>query len=331
MSTDVQLFKGGIPAYLKEQPLNAVTKALLGGSGKTTKNISIRGNVFRLVANGKEIATSDERSMNVVIVNVSPKVHRTFYAGSYVEGAKVGPTCWSKDGERPDDTITNPQSDACSKCPQNIAGSGQNGSKACKYGRKLAVALENDLDGDIFGLSLPAQSIFGDADNGKMPLGAYTQHLAGFNVNVTAVVTEMRFDTNSATPKLFFKPVRPLTPEEYESVMERSETPNVLEMIKVSFKEAVDGPPSEKPKLSAFKPKVVEPKEEEPEEEEVVVKPKTTGFKPVKSKVVEPKEEEPEAVAEPAAPTKRASKKDELPPEAKKTMAGIMDQWDDDE
>lgn len=328
MSTDVQLFKGGIPAYLKEQPLNAVTKALLGGSGKTTKNISIRGNVFRLVANGKEIATSDERSMNVVIVNVSPKVHRTFYAGSYVEGAKVGPTCWSKDGERPDDTITNPQSDACSKCPQNIAGSGQNGSKACKYGRKLAVALENDLDGDIFGLSLPAQSIFGDADNGKMPLGAYTQHLAGFNVNVTAVVTEMRFDTNSATPKLFFKPVRPLTPEEYESVMERSETPNVLEMIKVSFKEAVDGPPSEKPKLSAFKPKVAEPEDDEIQEE---VKPKTTGFKPVKSKVVEPKEEEPEAVAEPAAPTKRASKKDELPPEAKKTMAGIMDQWDDDE
>ena len=97
MSTDVQLFKGGIPAYLKEQPLNAVTKALLGGSGKTTKNISIRGNVFRLVANGKEIAVSDDRSMNVVIVNVAPKVHRTFYAGGYVEGAKVGPTCWSKD------------------------------------------------------------------------------------------------------------------------------------------------------------------------------------------------------------------------------------------
>ena len=42
----------------------------------------------------------------------------------------------------------------------------------------------------------------------------------------------------------------------------------------------------------------------------------------------EPVEEE--VVAEPAPPTKRASKKDEPAP-AKKSMAAIMDQWDDEE
>lgn len=299
MSTDVQLFKGGIPAYLKAQPLNDITKSLLGSTGKTTKRISIRGNVFRLVANGKEIATSDERSMNVVIVNASPKVHRTFYAGAFDPNAKVSPTCWSADGERPDQGLSNPQSDACSKCPQNIAGSGQGNTKACKFGRMLAVVLENDLEGDVFQLSLPSQSIFGGAEDGKMPLNAYTQFLAGFNVNVTAVVTEMRFDTSSATPKLFFKAIRPLNAEEYDMLTQRSETPEVTSLVTVSFKETVDGPPSTKPKLSAFK---AVKQEAEPEDD---------------------------TPAETAEPVKKATKKAEVAPAANK-LAAVMDQWDDE-
>ena len=296
MTTDVQLFKSGVPSYLKAQPLNAITKSLLG-SGKTTKKISIRGNVFRLVVNGKEIATSEERSMKVVLVNVAPKVHRTFYAGMFNPNVKAGPDCWSADGERPDASIDSPQSDACHNCEKNIAGSGTGKTKACKFGRMLAVVLDNDLNGDVFQLSLPAQSIFGDADGGKMPLNAYAQFLAGFNVNVTAVVTEMRFDTNSATPKLFFKAVRPLTEEEYDALSLRGETPEVKSLVKVSFRPQADVTPADVPKL------------------------------PSKAKVKDADEEV--GAEEPTQPKKRDSKKEE--PAAKKSLASVLDQWDDEE
>ena len=296
MTTDVQLFKSGVPSYLKAQPLNAITKSLLG-SGKTTKKISIRGNVFRLVVNGKEIATSEERSMKVVLVNVAPKVHRTFYAGMFNPNVKAGPDCWSADGERPDASIDSPQSDACHNCEKNIAGSGTGKTKACKFGRMLAVVLDNDLNGDVFQLSLPAQSIFGDADSGNMPLNAYAQFLAGFNVNVTAVVTEMRFDTNSATPKLFFKAVRPLTEEEYDALSLRGETPEVKSLVKVSFRPQADVTPADVPKL-----------------------PNKAKAKDVDEGV---------GAEEPTQPKKRDSKKEE--PAAKKSLASVLDQWDDEE
>ena len=296
MTTDVQLFKSGVPSYLKAQPLNAITKSLLG-TGKTTKKISIRGNVFRLVVNGKEIATSEERSMKVVLVNVAPKVHRTFYAGMFNPNVKAGPDCWSADGERPDASIDSPQSDACHNCEKNIAGSGTGKTKACKFGRMLAVVLENDLNGDVFQLSLPAQSIFGDADGGKMPLNAYAQFLAGFNVNVTAVVTEMRFDTDSATPKLYFKALRPLTEEEYDALSLRGETPEVKSLVRVSFRPQADVTPADVPKL-----------------------PNKAEAKDVDEGV---------GAEEPTQPKKRDSKKEE--PAAKKSLASVLDQWDDEE
>jgi hypothetical protein len=297
MSTDVQLFKNGVPSYLKAQGLNSITKSLIGG-GKTTKQISIRGNVFRMMVNGKEIAASEDRSMKVVIVSASPKVHRTFYAAAFDPNAKAAPNCWSADGDRPDPSIENPQSDACHSCDKNINGSGQNNSKACKYGRMLAVVLENDLNGDVFRLSLPSKSIFGSAEDGKMPLNAYAQFLAGFNVNVTAVVTEIRFDTNSATPKLFFKAVRPLTEDEYEALSQRSETPEVKELVKVSFQ-----PPSETPETAA------------------PVKPKAKA-------AVAASKEESEDEGEVEQPKKRESKA-EAP--NKKNLADVLNQWDDDE
>lgn len=252
-----------------------------------------------MMVNGKEIAKSDERGMNVVIVNVAPKVHRTFYAKTYDPNATehAGPTCWSADGDRPDKSVAEPQSDACMKCEKNINGSGQGNTKACKYGRLVAVALENDLEGDVFRLSLPSQSIFGNADNGKMPLNAYAQFLAGFNVNVTAVVTEMRFDTDSATPKLFFKAVRPLTEAEYQTLSARAEEPEVKELVKVSFQAPTkDTPAAEAPKP---KPKAIAAPEDAPE---------------------------PEAEGEPEQPKKRESKKDESP---KKSLASVLDEWDD--
>jgi hypothetical protein len=91
--------------------------------------------------------------------------------------------------------------------------------------------LENDIRGDIYQLTLPAQSIFGAAENGKMPLQTYAKFLGSHGLPITAVVTEMRFDTASATPRLTFKAVRPLEADELETVTEKGQSPEAKAAI----------------------------------------------------------------------------------------------------
>lgn len=250
MSNEMTLFKSGnnLPAYLKNRELDEVTKNLMGGSGSSVKRISIKGGVWRLMAGGKEIAVNEDRAMNVVIVNAAPDVARTYYEGTYDPDAQkaAAPVCWSANSKTPDPSVENPQSADCANCPKNVKGSGAGGGRACRFSRRLAVVLENDLSGDVFQLTLPAQSIFGDGENGKLPLNSYVKFLAGFNVPVTAVVTEMRFDTNSATPKLTFKAVRPLTEDEFATTSARGATPEAKAAITMTVAQADNVPKLEK-------------------------------------------------------------------------------------
>jgi hypothetical protein len=111
--------------------------------------------------------------------------------------------------------------------------------------------LENDLQGDVYQLTLPAQSIFGNVEGGKMPMQAYAKFLGGHGLPVTAVVTEMRFDTSSATPKLTFKAVRPLEADELALCQEKGRSPDAKAAISQT-PAALDGA---KPKAKA-EPKV---------------------------------------------------------------------------
>jgi hypothetical protein len=230
MANDLSLLGGNLPAHLQGQ-LDETTKALMGnsggqGSGSSVKRISIRGSVFRMVDGGKEIAKNDDRAMNIIIVAAAPHNARSYYTKTWTEGsAGLLPDCFSDDGIKPSERSENKQCDTCKDCPQNIAGSGQNGSRACRFSRRLAVLLENDQKGDVMQLTLPASSIFGKADNGKMPLEAYVKLLGANRVSVTSVVTEMRFDTSSSTPKLTFKAVRYLEADEYANAQAKGKTP----------------------------------------------------------------------------------------------------------
>jgi hypothetical protein len=220
--SELALFKGNLPSYLRTMQMDSTTKSLMGGS--QAKRISIRGSVFRMIVGGQEIAKSDDRFMQVVIAAAAPSHSRTFYAGVYEEGEKVLPACFSNDGIKPDAESEKPQAKTCATCPQNIAGSGQGTSRACRFSHRLAVVLANDIEGDVYQVVIPATSLFGKPENGNLPLEAYTRYLAGHGVPVTAVVTEMRFDTDSATPKLFFKAVRPLEESEWLIVQEKGQT-----------------------------------------------------------------------------------------------------------
>lgn len=233
MSELTFLRKDKLPAYLKNIQRDDITKSMLGSGG--IPRISIKGSVFRKIVGGEEVMRNEDRAMNMVILNSAPTEYRTFYAGTFKEGENTAPECWSSDGVAPDATVENPQSSKCENCPQNIKGSGQGDSRACRFSRWLAVALENDLEGDILQLILPSQSVFGKGDKGKLPLRQYAKFLDAHGLPITAVVTEMRFDTDSATPKLTFKPIRPLDEDEYNQCRERSQHPDAIEAITMRY------------------------------------------------------------------------------------------------
>jgi hypothetical protein len=297
MSNELSVLGQGLPSYLKELNIDDTTKALMGGAGTGgAKRISFKGSVWRMMVNGKEVAVNEDRAMNVVVVAAAPKVSRTFYAGTYQEGGEVkAPDCWSPDGEVPDAKAANPQAKRCVDCQQNTKGSGQGESRACRFQQRLAVVLANDIGGDVFQLTLPSTSIFGAGEPGKWPLQTYAKMIGGKGVPITAVVTEMRFDTNSATPKITFKPVRVLDADEHNTVIDQGKSDAATKAITMTVAEA-DG--AKAPKLEA--PKA------EAKVESVKVE-------------AEPVEE----------PVKRTAKKDEEPA-PKKDLSKILTEWDDE-
>jgi hypothetical protein len=236
MANELSLLKGNLPAHL-QVGVDETTRALMGnvptGEPSNVKRISIKGSVFRMMVGGKEVAQNEDRAMPVIIVAAASHNARTFYEGTFSEGqgAKL-PDCFSDDGIIPNTKSTNPQSKTCKDCPQNIDGSNPSGKgRACRFSRRLAVLLESDQQGDVYQLTLPAQSIFGKGVDGKMPLEAYVRLLGNNNVSVTSVVTEMRFDTASATPKLTFRALRYLEADEFANAQEKGKTPEAKRAI----------------------------------------------------------------------------------------------------
>ena len=290
--SDLALLNKNLPAHLKAIEIDATTKALMGGGGGDNKRISIEGGVWKMMVNGKEVAKNEERTMNVVIVAAAPKKSRTFYAAAYKKGVVTPPDCWSADSEVPDAKAKNPQSKKCADCPQNIKGSGQGDSKACRFSQRLAVVLENDIAGDVYQLALPATSIWSDGTNGKWPLSTYAKMVASKGIPISSVVTEMRFDTDSSTPKIVFKAVRYLETEEFETAMDQGKTEAATRAITMTVAQA-DGV------------------KEDAEEFETV----------------EVEEAAPAPVA--TEPVKRASKKEEAPA-PKKDVSAILDEWDNE-
>ena len=246
--SEVTLFQQEIPAYLKRAGMDDLTKSLAGNTG--LKRISIRGGVFRMMVNGEEITKNEGRAMNIVIVNGGRKIARQFYAGKYIAGESSAPDCWSNDGDAPDASVEEPQAKTCEGCPQNIKGSGQGDSRACTFKQRLAVLLADDIDGDVFQLVLPAKSIFGRGDLDKMPFQQYAKYVGAQGKSINTLVTEVRLDSDSDTPKLTFKPVKYLTEQEWEIAKEKGDTPAARSAV-MQTAAATDGVKANKPAMKA--------------------------------------------------------------------------------
>ena len=228
--SNMTLFSSGaaIPDFLRD--VNDQTlKDITGTTGG--KQISIKGGVWRMIVGGEEVSKNEDRAMNFVIVAASKGVSRTFYEDKYEEGASVKPSCWSAEGVVPNQEVLNPQSSSCATCKQNIEGSGEGKSRACRYSKRLAVTLENDISGNIYRLQVPAKSYFGKAEGDKMPLQAYGKFLSGHGLPITGLVTEARFDTSEAVPVMKFRAVRPLTRPEWETAKVQGESDEAKQAV----------------------------------------------------------------------------------------------------
>lgn len=296
-----------VPAFAKKAEPSQLAKALSGGGGGGySKRLSIRGGVFRLVSEGKEIETIEDRHLDVVIVAAAPKIARTYYEGEYVEGESKSPDCWSADGDKPHSSVKTPQGKTCATCPQNVKGSGQGDSRACRFSQRLGVVLANDPSGMLLQLTLSATSIFGKAEGDNRPLQAYARWLAEQGVDPGTVVTRMRFDTAVAVPKLFFRAQRWLTEQEYAACKEQADSEDAKKVIDMEAG-ASTKPASEPLSLPGKSPVA----RAESEDEGGVGQP------------TEPPEEDAPPVKKPATRQKAAV--------TKQSLADAVSKWADDE
>jgi hypothetical protein len=304
--------------------MSDIAKALAGGGAGGGKRISTKGGVFRLYSAGKEVAAIEDRFLDVVIVAAAPKVSRTFYAGQYVDGQATAPTCWSQDGDTPDKAVKTKQGATCASCPQNVAGSGQGQSRACRYSQRLAVVLANDIEGDVMQLSLAATSIFGKEEGGNHPLQSYARAVVAAGGDPAKLVTQMKFDTKAPVPKLFFKPVRWLDEDEIETCAAKGSSPEAQQAIvmTVSQQDGVAGSVAAPAPLAigaAPKAAKAAPAPQADEEDPSV--------KPVKATKAKPAPEPEEEAAEPVVRT--APKAATAVPAASK-LASTLSDWDDE-
>lgn len=323
--SNIALFNSSnVPAFARAE-LSDTAKALMGGgAGVSTKRISIKGGVFRLLAGGKEIASIEERHLDVIIVKAAPKVARVFYAAKYDNtAAAAAPDCWSNDGEKPDATIKEPQAKSCAQCAQNIAGSGNGQSRACRYQQRLAVVLANNPEGDVLQLTLPATSIFGKEDGDKRPLQAYARYLAAQTppISPDMLVTRMKFDMKSESPKLVFAPVEWVS--DYEVVKQQAESKEAAMAINMTVAQA-DGVAKVAPlSIGGTRPAAATvaalPEQDESEDEAPAPAPKP---KKAKAAPVVEADEEPEV--------RKAPVKEDAVPAKKSKLADIVADWDDE-
>ena len=326
MSNIAMFNPSNVPAFAKNAELSATTLALAGGVNTNAgmKRVSIKGGVFRLLSGGKEVASIEDRHLDVIVVKAAPKVSRIFYAGSYdKDAAAAAPDCTSADGEKPDAGVRNKQSASCTTCPQNIAGSGNGQSRACRYQQRLAVVLANNPEGDVLQVTLPATSIFGKEEGDKRPLQAYARYMAAQTppVNLDAIVTRMKFDTKAESPKLIFAPVRWLTDDEYLVAQDQSKSKDADKAVSVT-PAAADGVVAPAPLAIEGKPPTAKTLGDLLDEDEAEAMAEVKATKAKKAKPAVEAEEEPEV--------RKSAPKVESVPAKKNKLADIVADWDDE-
>tara|TARA_R110000803_G_scaffold79062_1_gene144510 strand:- start:601 stop:1413 length:813 start_codon:yes stop_codon:yes gene_type:complete len=248
-SGDIDPFES-LLAELKPKVIEPIADIATPDSEETSAilRLSIRESSFRVL--GDTVVELGDEPLKVVILKAAP-VSRMYYSEAYADGQSKQPTCWSTDagGGLPATQVStgNRQASACFDCPQNIKGSGNGFSRACRYQQRLAVMLA-DKDGvlqpnQVCQLSLPATSVFGK-DTKKKGLQTYAKLIDSQRALLSTIMTELSFDADNSAPKICFRPFRVLSEDEFTVVKEVQNDPKTKSLVTFNPKPYIDDGPS---------------------------------------------------------------------------------------
>lgn len=299
--SEVSIFKNRAVAVAGKKAPSALTQSLMkANSGSRIPRISPRNGMFKRIVNGEDVGKL-KSPLRVVIVGVAPATaQRTFYAKTWDPNAEAAPPdCWTNDGQKPDASIKAPQGKNCETCPQNVKGSGQGDTKACRFKRRIAVILPEETEGNnsgqVYQFEAASKSIFGKGNNHVFPLNAYIDYIIANGEDIDGVVTEISFNENNDNQSVLFRAVDFVgsDPDLAEVVAKAVESTEAHKAVMLTAG-AIDKGETEIPKAIAA-PQVAD----EPDESV-------------------------------AAPTKRVSKKAEVSEAPKANLADVVSAWSDD-
>lgn len=305
--SNLSIFKeSGAVSTASKRELTGLAKTLAATSNMRRIATNTNG-TFKRMINGEQIGNAIRGEFNAIIVDALPKVSRTFYAGKYDPNAKATlPDCWSNLGDKPEASASNKQHSNCADCPQNVKGSGENGGRACRFQRRIAILIAGDPTGEVYQFNVPAKSLFGKGNGNVHPFESYVKYLLGNGESPDTVVTNISYDLNADSMELLFTPLRGISDEEYALVVAAQADPETKKYVQLTVSAAAAD--------AAAKPAAkVEPKPEP---------------KPAVTRSEEPDDED-EA---PAEPVKRSAKPTavEEAPAATGDLASIVSAWGDD-
>jgi hypothetical protein len=305
--SNLSIFKeSGAVSTASKRELTGLAKTLAATSNMRRIATNTNG-TFKRMINGEQIGNAIRGEFNAIIVDALPKVSRTFYAGKYDPNAKATlPDCWSNLGDKPEASASNKQHSNCADCPQNVKGSGENGGRACRFQRRIAILIAGDPTGEVYQFNVPAKSLFGKGNGNVHPFESYVKYLLGNGESPDTVVTNISYDLNADSMELLFTPLRGISDEEYALVVAAQADPETKKYVQLTVSAAAAD--------AAAKPAAkVEPKPEP---------------KPAVTRSEEPDDED-EAPAEPVKRSAKATTVEEAPA-ATGDLASIVSAWGDD-
>jgi hypothetical protein len=227
MSNEVSIFRNGQQmANTGRREPTALGKTLTANSTSRRIQTNVNG-TFKRIINGEQIGDAIRGEIDVIIIAALPNVSRVFYEAKYDPNATPTlPDCWSNLGDKPEAAAKNKQAASCALCPQNVKGSADNGGRACRYQRRVAVLVPGDPQKDIYQLNIPAKSLFGKGVGNTHPFESYNKFLVANGESADTVVTNVAYNLNADTMELVFTPMRTLTDAEYADVVAAQANPD---------------------------------------------------------------------------------------------------------
>jgi len=299
VSDDVTIFKNTAVTTGNSELSELAKSFLTTTSSNQSRRIQTNTNgTFKKIINGEQIGSAVRGEFKAVIIGALPKVSRIFYKSKFDPSKEATlPNCWSNLGDKPEELASDKQSANCATCPQNVKGSGENGSRACKYQRRVSLLLENELGGEVYQFNIPAKSLFGKGDKNVHPFESYIKYVISNNESPDRVVTKIAFDPDADTMELNFSAERIINEDEIQIVKAAQQRPETDRYTKITVAQT-DGV-KKTPKLEAVE-------------------------KPVVVRADEPEEEIEE-------PIKKEKKKAAAKPKAKDDLAEVLDAWGSDD